>query len=108
MRVDLYEEQPDVGGNRHYDYISVEEHDAAEKTLETKEEYKDLTSHEIVVLRSRLKSLGILPDLVDHKDRLALLRCLIITIENREAWYKKYHELKAKGDAGVVPTAEKE
>lgn len=71
------ETQPDCGGNRHYDYISVETHDASAKTLESKERWSDLTSNEIIVLRTMAKELHIDPDIVDHKDRLALIRCIL-------------------------------
>lgn len=95
-RVDLYERQPDSGGNRHYDYITLEEHRAAEKLLDEdrlEKKWADLTSHEIVVLRSRAKELNLQPDVVDHIDRLALIRCLLATAENRDDWRKdKYKE----------------
>lgn len=79
-----------------YDYISPEEAAAAAKTLDTKEEYKDLTSHEIVVLRRKFKRLGIMTDVVDHKDRLGLLRALLVHIENRDWWRDQYYLLKEK------------
>lgn len=91
--VNLYEEQPDVGGNRHYDYISIEEHDAAERTLETKEKWRDLSSHEIVVLRSKLKHVGINPDLADHEDRLALIRCVLAWKERANYWNEEHQKL---------------
>lgn len=84
--VDIYQRQPDCGSNRHYDYISIEEHDAAEKTLATKERWGDLTSHEIVVLRDKAHQLGVVKDIVDHADRLAILRCLFSHMENRDEW----------------------
>lgn len=95
-RIDLYEEQPDSGGNRHYDYISVEEHDAAEKLLKNRKEYKDITFHEVVVLRSQFRRLGISKDIVDHTDRLGLLRCLKSHCENRDQWREYYYWLKEK------------
>lgn len=69
-------EQPDCGGNRHYDYISVEDFEAAEKTLDKKERWVDLTQNEIAVLREKARQFGLQQDIVDHIDRLALVRCL--------------------------------
>lgn len=80
--------EPDSGGNRAYDYISVEDHDAAEKTLETKEYFNELTRNEIVVLRTMAGSLGFRKDVVDLIDRLALVRCLFETAKNRDEWMK--------------------
>lgn len=37
--VDRYERQPDVGGNRHYDYLTLEEYQAAEASLDTKKKW---------------------------------------------------------------------
>lgn len=92
--VNLYEEQPDVGGNRHYDYISVEAYEAAIKTLDKKERWDDLTTNEIVVLRGKLKGIGIDPDVADHKGRLALIRCIISHCENRDEWLEKARKLE--------------
>lgn len=77
--VNTYEEQPDSGYNRHYDYITTEEYNAAEKTLEEKTRWRDLTSHEIVVLRAQAHEAGMRKDLIDHEDRLALIQCLLYT-----------------------------
>lgn len=71
--VDIHQRQPDCGGNRHYDYISLEDFDAAEITLKNKKTWQSLTTNEIVVLRSKAKKLGINQDIVDHSDRLDLL-----------------------------------
>lgn len=90
------DDQPDGGGNRHYDYIELDEYDAAKASLETKEHWSDLTSDEIVVLRSRARDFGLTPDIVDHLDRLALLRCLFYHCKNRDEWMNKARELEKK------------
>lgn len=95
-RIDLYEEDPNCAGNRHYDYITVEEHNKAEAELAEIKEYKNLKSHHIVVLRSKAKDLGIIKDIVDHRDRLALLRALFYYVELMQNWHNKYLELKEK------------
>ena len=69
-------DERDCGGNRPYDYISLEEHNAAELSLKTKTHWRELTTHEIVVLRSKAKDFGLLADVVDRDDRLDLIRCL--------------------------------
>lgn len=87
--VDIHQRQPDCGGNRHYDYISLEDFDAAEITLKNKKTWQSLTTNEIVVLRSKAKKLGINQDIVDHSDRLDLLWCLFSHCENRDFWFKR-------------------
>lgn len=92
--VDRYERQPDVGGNRHYDYLTLEEYQAAEASLDTKKKWSELTSNEIVVLRDRARKCGLISDIVDHSDRLLLLRCLFSHCENRDEWMEKCIELR--------------
>jgi len=88
--------QPDCGGNRHYDYISAEDHEAAEKTLKKKDSWRSLSTNEIVVLRAQAKDLGLVKDIIDNKDRLMLLKCLFYHCENRDIWAKKARELEKK------------
>lgn len=89
-----FDEQPDAGGNRHYDYISVAAHDDANGSLRLKDRWNDLTTNDIVVLRSMAKNLGIQKDIVDHKDRLALLRCIFSNCENRDWWQNRAYKLE--------------
>ncbi len=93
-----FDEQPDCGGNRHYDYISVEEHDAAEKSLAEKEHWGELTTNEIFVLRFMARQHRLEQDVVDHRDRLALLRCLFSHCANRDEWMEKARALE-KGES---------
>ena len=95
-----YDDQPDTGGNRHYDYISVEEYDAAKESLKEKTRWMDLTTHEIVVLRSMARRLGIAKDAVDHSDRLALIRCLFGHCENRDEWMGRERAARASHMSG--------
>lgn len=90
---------PDDGGNRPYDYISIEEHKAAEELLKSRPygfKYSDLTLNEIVVLRTKAKRLHIVKDIVDKIDRLALIECLLIHAENRDEWMNKYRALETQ------------
>ena len=85
--------EPDIGGNRPYDYlISSEEIEKYEKTLEEKKKYSELTLGEVVVLRGMARSLDLNKDVVDHIDRLQLIRCLFAHCRNRDEWMEKYRD----------------
>ena len=70
-----------IGENRPYDYITVEEYEQAVKTLDKKEKFVDLTQAEIVVLRHQFHEHGLFKDIVDVKDRLSILRCLLFWLD---------------------------
>lgn len=82
-RLSLPDDKVDNGGNLPGDYISVEDWEAAEKTLKEKTEWFSLTKNEIVVVRDMLREKGLRKDLV-FADRLALIRCIL-----EHAWTKK-------------------
>lgn len=84
----------DSGGNRSYDYISLEDHQEAEKTLETKTKWSELTTNEIVVLRYKIRKLHLRKDIIDHEDRLDLIKCLIYHLEIKESLYKRIEEMQ--------------
>lgn len=85
---------PDSNGNRPYDYISLEEYSKAEGELDSIEKYSDLSEHHIVVLRHQARKLNLQKDVVDHDDRLSLIRCLFYHCENRDAWMARAKENK--------------
>lgn len=83
----------DSGGNRKFDYISVERYDAAGESQRLKNDFEDLTDDEIVFLRGRLKELGIRADLL-FDDRLALIRAITYWVEIARDVQKKYECLR--------------
>ena len=91
-----FNEEPNAHGNRHYDDISVEHFEEAVKSLKTKDEWRELTTTEIVVLRDQAKQLGLNKDVVDHHDRLRLLQCLFHHCENRDHWRNECGKLEKK------------
>ena len=70
----------DSGRNRPIDYISLEEYELAEKSLETKSKWNELNANEIVVLRHKLHTHGLLKDVV-FADRLDLINCVLFWTE---------------------------
>lgn len=84
----------DSGGNRKFDYISLQRYDAAGESQVAKENFDDLTDDELVYLRGRLKDLGLRADLV-FEDRLALIRCLLF-------WVKHARDQEDKCEAGLA------
>lgn len=86
-------EDVDVGGNRPMDYISLEEHDAAEATLKEKSRWAELNQNEVVVLRSRARQLGPNKDIV-FKDKLELILCIFYHCENRDQWMNRATEAR--------------
>lgn len=73
----------DCGGNRPFDYIEISEHEVAEKTLELKDKWSELTKNELAVLRSKFKENHINPDIV-FQDKLRILRSLLYYIDMAE------------------------
>lgn len=102
----MSEDQPDVGGNREYDYLSIEEYDLAEDSLAQKKLWSELDPKEIAVLRSMASELGLRKDIVDHEDRLAVLLCLFYHCRNGNTFFKLYRDKNAK-IAGLRAALEK-
>lgn len=73
----------DCGGNRPFDYIEISEHEVAEKTLELKDKWSELTKNELAVLRSKFKESHINPDVV-FQDKLRILRSLLFHVDIAE------------------------
>lgn len=96
MIEDQASDGPDAGGNRPYDYISLEEYKQAEEELKYITKYEDLNKHHIVVLRQQAKDMGLQKDVIDRLDRLGLIQCLFYHYENRDMWIAKARELEAR------------
>ena len=79
--------------NTEHDMVfSVERYEAAEKLYNSRPHettFSELTFDEVLYLRCKVKDLHLQPSVVNVINRLQLLKCLIIHIENRNTWHKK-------------------